>query len=354
MKYPKILECTLRDGSYEIDFQFSKNDTVSICSALDYCGFELIEVGHGVGLGASERGIGVALETDEVYMKAASESVKKGNWGMFAIPGIANLEHLTLAEYHGMDFVRLGSTIFDFKKCEKFISSAKNKSMLTYVNFMKSYTVSPSKLAKAAKAAFEIGADAVYVVDSAGGMLPQEVTEYVQAILAECPSLTVGFHGHNNLGLGVGNALAAINAGAEIIDSSLQGFGRSAGNTSTEQIIGCLARMGLEGKIDPIQVMDLGEELIKPLINKNGLSSIDTISGMSLFHSSYMPIIFEMSQKYKVDPRHLIISVCKEDTCNAPEEMVERHAIELLKIQKAKGHWKPSYKNYHVNEQVIL
>lgn len=351
---PTILECTLRDGSYEIDFQFSKKQTTDICEALDTAGFELIEVGHGVGLGASEKNIGVALETDEVYMEAAANNVKNGKWGMFAIPGIAEKRHLDIASDYDMDFIRIGSTIEDFPKSSEFIDKAKSLSMMTCVNFMKSYASKPEKLAKASSAAFEMGVDVVYVVDSAGGMLPNEVKNYVEAIKAENTNAIVGFHGHNNLGLGIGNALAALNAGASIIDTSLQGFGRSAGNTTTEQMLGCLARMGIEGKIDPIVVMDIGEELIKPLIEKRGLTSLDTVSGISLFHSSYMPTIHDMSVKYRIDPRLLIVSVCSEDIVNANDELVEKHAKLIAEKSNKNGAWKPSYKNYFINEQASL
>lgn len=253
-----------------------------------------------------------------------------------------------------MDFIRIGSTIEDFPKSEAFVSSAKSQGMMTCANFMKSYAAKPEDLAQASKLAFEMGVDAVYVVDSAGGMLPNEVKLYVEAILAEKSDAVIGFHGHNNLGLGIGNALAAIEAGASIIDTSLQGFGRSAGNTTTEQMLGCLARMGLEGNIDPIKVMDIGEELIKPMIEKRGLTSIDTVSGMALFHSSYMPVIHEMSTKYRVDPRQLISAVCSEDIVNAESELVEHHAKAIAEAHSKKGAWKPSYKNYFVNEQAEL
>ena len=348
----KILECTLRDGSYEIDFQFTQKKTSQICAALDEAGFEYIEVGHGVGLGASEKGIGVAAETDEVYMKTAAESVKKGMWGMFAIPGIVQMSHIDLAGEYKMDFIRLGSTIADFHNSIKFIDRAKDLGMKVCINFMKSYASTPEEFSSAAKDALFYGADVVYVVDSAGGMLPEEVKQYVRSVKDIKEDAIVGFHGHNNLGLGIGNALAAVEAGAEIIDCSLQGFGRSAGNTPTEQFLGCLARMGLQGGIDPIEVMDIGEELIKPLIDKRGNASLDTVSGMSLFHSSYMPIIHEMSLKYRVDPRHLISAVCSEDILNASNRLVEKHAKSISSFKK--GFWKPSYKNYYINEQSNL
>jgi len=48
----KILDTTLRDGSYVVDFQFSQQDTYNISEALESVGIDYIEIGHGLGLGA--------------------------------------------------------------------------------------------------------------------------------------------------------------------------------------------------------------------------------------------------------------------------------------------------------------
>src|SRR5205823_1479586 len=97
MRSPRILETTLRDGSYAIDFQFTARDTELICRELERAGFDLIEVGHGIGLGADEAGKGDAAESDESYMRAAASALERARWGMFCIPGIATLRHLDLA-----------------------------------------------------------------------------------------------------------------------------------------------------------------------------------------------------------------------------------------------------------------
>jgi isopropylmalate/homocitrate/citramalate synthase len=68
---------TLRDGSYLIDFQFTAEDTATIAAALEATGFHWIEVGHGLGLNASHAGKGLAAATDEEYMKAAAEALKR-------------------------------------------------------------------------------------------------------------------------------------------------------------------------------------------------------------------------------------------------------------------------------------
>ena len=83
MKAPMILDCTLRDGSYVNNFQFTQKDTESISGDLDKAGFPYIEVGHGIGLGATEKGPHKAACSDIQYMRAARKSVKKNKWGMF-------------------------------------------------------------------------------------------------------------------------------------------------------------------------------------------------------------------------------------------------------------------------------
>src|SRR6478609_965790 len=91
---PDVLEVTLRDGSYLIDFQFTAEDTATIAAALEGIGFRWIEVGHGLGLNASKAGKGVAAATDEEYLEAAGGALKRAKWGMFFIPGIGREEDL--------------------------------------------------------------------------------------------------------------------------------------------------------------------------------------------------------------------------------------------------------------------
>jgi len=347
---PKILECTLRDGSYAIDFQFTKSDTSNIAESLESIGFNLIELGHGMGLGASEKGKGIAAETDEIYLRTAAETIKKASWGMFCIPGVAELAHIDMAAEYGMSFIRIGTNVESYQESQPFIEKAKKYGMFVFSNFMKSYTSSPENFAKYALEAHNYGSDLVYIVDSAGGMLPEDLEKYVTAVREKSDTLRLGFHGHHNLGMGVANALKAVELGIEIIDTSLQGLGRSAGNTPTEQLICALMRKGIDVNIDPLKVMDISETYIQPLIRSQGLSSLDIVAGLALFHSSYMPIIKKYATQYRVDPRRLIISVCKHDKVNAPEELIEKNAKYLQELGIS-GNWKALYQQYYGGEQ---
>jgi 4-hydroxy-2-oxovalerate aldolase len=329
MNAPAILDCTLRDGSYVIDFQFTAADTETIARALDEVRFPYIEVGHGIGLGASEQGRNIAAASDREYMQAAAQAVSRGKWGMFCIPGIARLDHLRLAADHGMDFVRIGTNVTEVDSSAPFIALARELGMEVYANFMKSYALSPEEFASIAARSADFGAGMVYLVDSAGGMLPGEVRAYLRATRDEAPHVTLGFHGHNNLGLAVANSLVCAEEGVAMVDTSLQGFGRSAGNTPTEQFLSALVRSGYRPDIDPVEAMHLGETLVRPLIERRGLSSLDVAAGQAQFHSSYMPAVLNVAKRYRIDPRVLIIELCRHDKVNAPEDLLERLAADL-------------------------
>jgi 4-hydroxy-2-oxovalerate aldolase len=346
---PRLLDCTLRDGSYAVDFQFTEEDTRQIGHALDKASFSHIEVGHGIGLGASERGQYVAAATDIEYMIAASKSVTRGKWGMFCIPGVARLDHLRVASDYGMGFVRIGTNVDEVDQSAPFVDLARSLGLEVYANFMKSYVLSPVKFAQIAARSHAFGVHMVYLVDSAGGMLPNEVREYVKASLDMTPELALGFHGHNNLGLAVANSLACIEEGVDMVDVSLQGFGRSAGNTNTEQFLSALVRSGYVIDFDLVAVMHLGETLVRPRIEQRGLCSLDVVAGFAQFHSSYMPVVLSAAKRHRVDPRRLIIEVCRYDKINAPSELVEKVAASLPKEQFLMG--KLPWSTYYGEEQ---
>lgn len=324
-----ILDCTLRDGSYAIDYQFTTEDTAIISAGLEQAGVRLIEIGHGLGLNASSPKIGIAAATDEEYLEVASSVLKKAKFGMFFIPGIGRMEDLDLAAKYGMGFVRIGTNVTEIENAEPFIKRAKELSMMVSSNLMKSYAVSLEEFVKKVKLADEYGADVICVVDSAGGMIPEDVKRYIQVVKNETDALT-GFHGHNNLLLAVANSIEAIKSGANIIDASLQGMGRSAGNAQTEIMVILLEKMGYTTGIDLRKMMDLGEKIVRPIMGgEKGIDSITATLGYAQFHSSFMKIIYTVSQKYNIDPRELVIKVSEKDKVNVTEELAEEIALSI-------------------------
>lgn len=325
----KLLECTLRDGSYAIDFQFTAEDTMVIAAALEDAGFKYIEIGHGLGFNASNAGKGVAASTDWKYLEAAKTVLKKAKYGMFFIPGIGRAEDLERSIEYGMDFVRIGTNVTEAEQAEKYIKLAKDLGLITTSNLMKSYALPPDKFIAKAKLVEKWGADIVYFVDSAGGMFPKDIKTYLSK-LRNSIGVEIGFHGHNNLSLGIANAIEALNCGATFLDSTLQGIGRSAGNVQTEILVSVLQKMGYKLNIDQIETMDIGEKYIKPRLRKIGIDSIDVTAGYALFHSSFLKTVEKIAKKYGLDVRSLIIKTAENSVVNAPEEIIETIAKNLI------------------------
>ena len=343
----KLLDTTLRDGSYVNNFGFSANDTFNITRDLDEAGVDLIEVGHGVGLNASNSGHGFAAEDDKTYMKSAAQAIKNAKWGMFAIPGICELSHLDSCFDHNIGFLRFGVSIDNYDTVVPYIEKTKKNGVIACVNFMKSYTKEPYLFERAARKIASVGADYIYIVDSAGNMTPPTVRKYCERV----QDLNIGFHAHNNLGLANANALMAESCGAQIIDCSLQGMGRSSGNSVTEHFVAIMHREGKLKKIDLMKLLDLGQKQIRPRLNLNGHEALDLVAGYAGFHSSYMNRILDTAQEFEVDPRILIIEVCKITQSDAPEKVVEKVA-KILSSKSQSYKFKGVLNNiYSGNEQ---
>ncbi len=326
-----ILDCTLRDGSYAVDYTFTAEDTAKICTALEGAGVEYIEIGHGVGFNGSEKH-GKAVATDEEYIRAAASVLKKSKFGMFCIPGIARLEDLDMAVRYGMGFVRVGTNVSEAEQSEPFIRKAKQLGMHVSFNMMKSYALPIDEVVKKATLARNYGADVVSVIDSAGGMLPDEVYEYVSKIKKEVTGIEVGFHGHNNLMLAMANSLAAVKAGATFIDATLQGIGRSVGNTQAEILVLLLNKLGYRTGIDAIKMMDAGDSIVRPLMPQaTGIDSLSATLGAAQFHSSFLPIVQKVAKEQSIDVRKLIGEISKIDRITVTEDLANKVASQLKK-----------------------
>ncbi|MRG71000.1 4-hydroxy-2-oxovalerate aldolase [Alphaproteobacteria bacterium HT1-32] len=333
LKQVQILECTLRDGSYLIDFQFTADDTTRLTRALDKLGMRLIEVGHGVGIAASPSK-GRAAATDVEYVRAARAGSKNALIGMFCIPGIATLDDLKACVDAGLQFVRIGANVDAVAQTEEFIGEARKMGLLVFCNFMKSYAMKPEAFASVARISADFGAQCLYVVDSAGGMMPDEVKHYTQAIL-DVVDMPVGFHSHNNLGLAVANSMAAIDAGATIVDTTLLGMGRSSGNAPTETMVSLLQRRyGACKDMDPTLYVELAERAVAPLMRNRWDDSMKTALGMAQVHSMYAPKIERAAEEAGLNLYSLIAEVGRRDMLNLSDVVLEKASKAAASEQK--------------------
>lgn len=329
-KTVKLLDCTLRDGGYANGFQFTARDTRLLTQGLAEAGIQWIEVGHGMGLGASCIKNGIAFEDDLTYIEAAKAAGGGAvRIGAFHIPALVGVDPLAPARAAGLDFVRIGSEIADFRATFPAIERARALGLEVHLNLMKTYAAPAEDVAALARDVAGLGLASLYVVDSAGCMLPDQVSAYVRAI-TDNSDVPAGFHGHNNLDIANANCLAALAAGATWIDATLRGMGRSSGNAQTEVLAALLPKAGYDVEVDPFVLFTLIERHLEPLmVARQGQPAIDVVIGMSRFHSGFLPRFRRVLDRYDVDLRRLIVEVSKVDCVNPSETLIETVARDL-------------------------
>ncbi|MGH3830676.1 MAG: hypothetical protein ACRDRS_09545 [Pseudonocardiaceae bacterium] len=317
----EILDCTLRDGSYSVDFQFTERTICSVLTALEACGIRFIELGHGLGLNAAVALVKPTLVADERCFEIAQESLLKADWGMFCIPGIAKKSHLRHAGENGMKFVRIGVNITEVEAASEFVGLAKELGMMAFVNLMKTSLLDGDRITSTVQKCVTFGADVVYLVDSVGGFLPCEVGD-IFARVGRSVDVPLGFHGHDNMGLANANSLAAVSGGATYVDTTLDGIGRGAGNSSTEAFAAILRKLGMGSKYDYANLAHLSEDEIRPLLRLHDDRFYQLVGALTQTHSSYFPFFRECAAKTNIDVVDLMEAVAEVDRVDPTEELV--------------------------------
>lgn len=309
-----ILENTLRDGLYILDFLITPEEIFKYSKNMIDTNFDYIEIGHGLGIGAYKK-IASGFSDQELYQKMAPLLTTNKIFSFF-IPAISHIEDLRIPMEHGLYGIRIGMDALTIKKNYSVIETIKKMGFFVALNIMKSYTITPKELVDSVKGLEEI-VDILYIVDSAGYMLPEEVKSYFVELKNICNFTDLGFHGHNNLGLATANALLAIEEGATFIDTTLGGIGRSGGNIATESFISILNRMSfINDEKNLLKIFELSKNFRKMIEKKGRFFSVteeDILFGYSGFHSSHEEIVKQFTNKHGLDFNKFVTQISKEN-----------------------------------------
>ncbi|MBV1849575.1 hypothetical protein [Catellatospora tritici] len=327
----RLLDCTLRDGSYAVGFQFTEQAIGDILTGLEAAGVMYVELGHGLGLGAGDVKDPMRVPEEQCF-KIAGSCLRDSAWGMFCIPGIASLDRLREAAAAGMRFVRVGVDITEVSPAAEFLAAARDLGLETFANLMKTNVLDTAGVVAAVRQCEDYGADAVYLVDSVGGFLPHEVAELFTAVGA-ASDLPLGFHGHDNLGLANANALAAVQSGAVFVDATLDGLGRAAGNTATERFAAILRRLGRGDGYDCLALSQLSERVVRPLTRLPDDRAFQVMGGLTQTHSSHFPLIIRCARTHGVDVFDLMAAVSRIDPVSPSESLVLGTAARLAEAR---------------------
>ncbi len=327
----KVHDMCLRDGMHPKRHQISLSQMHSIATGLDAAGVDYIEVTHGDGLGGASINYGFPAHTDEEYLRHVIPALKRTKVSVLLIPGIGTVDDLQVAYECGIHTVRVATLCTEADVAEQHIKRGRQLGLDTVGFLMMAHMIESEELAKQAKQMEDYGAHCVYCTDSAGYMIPQDVTARISAMRRVLrPETEIGFHGHHNLALGVTNSIAAVEAGANRIDGSAAGLGAGAGNTPLEAFVAVCKRMGIETNVDLYQIMDVAEERVLPIMDQQiRLDRDSLLIGYTGVYSTFLLFAQRAAQRYGVSSRDILAEMGRRRTVGGQEDLIEEVAMEL-------------------------
>lgn len=236
-----LSDATLRDGNHALSHAISLEQIERYARAADIAGIDMIEVGHGNGLGASSLQLGRSKESNQDMLACARQAIKHAKLSIHIIPGFGKLSDLDSAMHAGVDIFRVAAHCTEADITQRYIKYLVEAGKEAHGVLMMSHAATKEILLQEALKMESYGASAIILMDSAGAYLPHDVTTKVGWLKAHL-HIPIGFHAHNNLGLAVANSLAAAEAGASILDATIKALGAGAGNTPLEVLVAVLEK----------------------------------------------------------------------------------------------------------------
>ena len=330
-----FFDSTLRDGSHAIKHQLTRENIKNYCTLMDQAKMHTIIVGHGNGLGASSLQVGVSLLDDEEMLQIARDNLRDTKLGTFLIPGFGTIkDNLVPAIEIGVDLFCVAAHCTEADVTRQHIEYVREKGKDVYGVLMMYHMASTERLVEEALKLQSYGAMGVVIMDSAGASTPEMVQSTISALASKL-NINIGFHSHNNLGLGVANAYTAIKSGATIIDGTIRGFGAGAGNCQLEALEALLRKVGINTNLDFYKMLDASENVVSNFgIRSQGIDSISIVSGLAGVFSSFATQVAKASIAFNVDPRDVFMELGKRKVVGGQEDAVIDVAMNLAQIQK--------------------
>lgn len=286
-----ILDCTLRDGGYINQWKFGKDNIAKITKNIESAGIEIIECGFIEDKEYDEES---SVYPNEKIMSSAFKK-KNGKMyvGMIAL-GDIKPEKIGNRTKEGIDGIRL---TFHKEDMEEELRQAKilmEKGYAVFVQPVGTTTYSDSELIDLVNKVNDLHPFAFYIVDTLGVMYPEDVQRVYSIINHNLDSnIMIGFHSHNNLQLSFANAQLFITEGVKreggvIVDSSINGMGRGAGNLPTELITEYLNKT-YRHNYDSLPLINVADLYLSQIYMKTpwGYSTPYYLSAINNCHPNY-------------------------------------------------------------------
>jgi len=328
----RVTDSSLRDGSHAKEHRFSVEDVCRVVDGLAGAGVPVIEVSHGDGLSGSSYNYGFSAVDERMLMQSAvGAATGRSRIAALMLPGLGTMDDIRACRDIGVSVVRIATHCTEADIARQHFAIARELGLETVGFLMMSHSQPPEVLAAQARVMAEAGSQCVYVVDSAGALILEEVSDRVSALAAELGGdAQVGFHGHQNLSLGVANTVLAIRAGAVQVDGCARSFGAGSGNTPTEALAAVLDRLGIRSGIDPLEILDVAEDVVRPVMDGECvLDRMSLIMGYAGVYSSFLRHAYRAAERYGVSGAEILLRCGERRLVGGQEDQIIDIAVEL-------------------------
>jgi 4-hydroxy 2-oxovalerate aldolase len=333
----KIVDTTLRDGSHAIAHQYRLDQVVRIGEALDRAGVWAIAVGHGDGLGASSIQYGTPLHPDEELLAGVAGVAHDARVAVAVLPGIGTKRDLEAARDAGASVARISTVCTEADVGIQHLRLARELGMIAHSHLNTAHLLDAPGLVEQARIVVDAGSTGIFIVDSAGALLTDDVRRRIAALReAMPPDVEIGMHEHNNLSLAVANSAAAVQEGATLIDTSLAGLGAGAGNCQTEALVAVLERMGYETGIDLWALQDVADEIVRGEVMRRPivLDRLSITMGYASVPASYLLHAIRAGERFGLDPREIIVELGRRRVVVGQEDAIIGIAAEMAQTAR--------------------
>lgn len=291
-----LLDCTLRDGGYITKWHFEEEAIGEIIGSLMDAGLDFLEIGY---LNPSSDGKNstqfATIEQIEKYIPA-----DRKNCILLAMADVAQFKPKDLTEYTGksIDGIRVVFYKHQIEEAMLLAHAVQEKGYKLFMQPMVTIDYSVDEYAGLTKRIAKLKPYAVSIVDSFGYMLKDDFRQYFKILDNFLdPDVVIGFHSHNNMNLAFITAQDILEYNTSrriVIDSSLYGMGRGAGNLNTE-LIANYYNMTLGQKYDVIRILSLIGKYIMPVYEQRkwGYSPYLFITGLYHYHPNFACYLLE-------------------------------------------------------------